>query len=94
MQCISCPHDGTASLTRVLCELIDACMQVVTSTIETWTTNRCVALVHRKGHIILQERLNREEQEFCAAVINQHLEKVSRSVEVENDLFTSTHAMV
>jgi hypothetical protein len=71
-----------------------ACMQVVTSIIDTWTTNRCVALVHRKGHIILQERLNREEQEFCAAVINQHLEKVSGRMEADNDLFASTHAMV
>jgi hypothetical protein len=60
-------------------------MQVVTSFTENGNSKRSVALVRRKGQILLEEGSNHAEQNYCAAVINRHLEKVSGPVEIENE---------
>jgi hypothetical protein len=69
-------------------------MQAVNLITENWMSKRYIELVHRKGHAFLHEGLDRAEQEFCADVINQHLERVSGRVEVENELSTLTYAAI
>lgn len=51
-------------------------------------------LVCGRERILVAEGLSLSEQEYVVAVINRHLEKVSGPVEVENDLYPSTQAMI
>ena len=69
-------------------------MQVVTTTITNGQPDTAVELVCGRERILVGEGLTLSEQEYCVAVINRHLERVSGPVEVENDLYPSTQAMI
>jgi hypothetical protein len=67
---------------------------VVTTTITNGSPDTAVELVCGRERILVGEGLTLSEQEFCVAVINRHLEKVSGPVEIENDLYPSTQAVI
>jgi hypothetical protein len=69
-------------------------MQVATTSITNGVPDTAVELVCGRNRILLGEGLTLSEQEYCVAVINNHLEKVSGPVQVENDLYPSTRATI
>lgn len=67
---------------------------MVTTTITNGRPDTAVELLCGRERILVGEGLTLSEQEYCVAVINRHLEKVSGPVEVENDLYPSTQAVI
>jgi hypothetical protein len=85
---------STSLLAYSLGDLYDVCMQVVKSITGSWMSNSSVALVNEKGQIILEDGLDHAEQDYCADVINRHLQAISGSIEIEKDLETLIHALI
>lgn len=69
-------------------------MQVATTTITNGRPDTAVELVCGRERLFVAEGLTLSEQEYCVAVINRHLEKVSGPVRVENDLYPSKDSAI
>jgi hypothetical protein len=69
-------------------------MQVVTTMIVNGEPRTAVEIVHGAEALKIGEALSLAEQEYVAAEVNRHLERISGPVDVENDLFPSSDAEI